>query len=245
MKTDYGKILRCISEEVEDFGYVDIYNRQGEKTDLDSTEETIFENLIGYLKDKNVDKITTRSLSDIAYAFYNNQNEAYWELRWKKYDMDTALDRNLTYNRISTKESWYDILSRPKNWQNQENDIQNEQSLEDKKEILGLKEKIEELEQPMCQKDTNKKEIYKNILTSFLEAMEYEVSKFEDKIPQFEKAKKECKMNEGIDGMNEGDLLYALNEFYDYFQVLCPAFFKLSDYVLAANNIPTLSEDDI
>lgn len=244
---DYGKALRTINKMYEDFGYLEIYDKQGEKIDLNSGKETILENMIGFSKEKSEGNITTRSMSDIASALVLKKDKASFMLEWKKYDMDKALDRNLTgYNRISTKESWYEILSRPKGWETQSNNIQNEKSSEDKKEILALKEKIEELEEnPAKEESTNKKEVYIEILEKFIKAMNYEVSKFEEKNEQYKKAKKECKIKDDIQDMNEHDLLYAINEFPNWIQVEAPGFFVLALYILEENNIQPLAEDDI
>lgn len=139
-RTNYGKILKSISEMYEDFGYLDIYNKEGKKLDLSTSRKDILENMVGYLKDSKQDKIASKSIEEIVDAFVEFGRDAAWELRWREDAMNKALDRNLTYDRISTKESWYEILSRPKGWE-----IETQEEIIEEKKIEDLSPLVNKL----------------------------------------------------------------------------------------------------
>lgn len=148
-KTNYGEILKSISEMYEDFGYLDIYNKEGKKIDLATNREIILENMLDYLKNPKQDRIASKSIEEIIQSFSDFGRDAAWELHWREDAMNKALDRNLTgYKRISTKESWYEILSRPKGWKEQEIIKQQEEIIEEN--LSPLVEKLSEyLKKPL------------------------------------------------------------------------------------------------
>lgn len=163
---DYGKALRTINEMYEDFGYLDIYDKQGERIDILSQRETIATNVIGYLKSSKQKEIAGRAIDKVIDAFFKDKGKAHRSLDWDALGLGRALDRNLTgYTRISTKESWYEILSRPKGWETQSdstNKIQ-EQKATPQDNSEELKDKIDTLEEELREEKRESKNTIKSL----------------------------------------------------------------------------------